>query len=171
MRISVECGGFDDAADACRTANQTVALLSESLAGKLAGFGGMAGDDASSADFATSYDAAATEAVGSLADLTHAFIGLGRLLSTTGAHHAAAEAAAAGRVGGYSGRGLTDDAFVRVSLPRSAVEPGCRRAVLRRGRPVDPRPGRGIRLAGADVALLREAASAWSRAPRAWRCS
>ena len=48
MMISVECGGFDDAADACRTANQTVALLAESLTGKLAGFAQMAGNDATS---------------------------------------------------------------------------------------------------------------------------
>ena len=60
----------------------------------------MAGDDASSAEFASSYDAAAVEAVGSLADLTHAFIGLGRLLSASGANHATAEAAAAGSGGG-----------------------------------------------------------------------
>ena len=90
------------------------ALLTESLAGKLAGCGGMAGNDATSADFAGSYDVAAREALGSLADLTHAFIGLGRLLSATGANHATAEASAAGRVLAYTGRGL-DDTFVRVS--------------------------------------------------------
>ncbi len=164
MRISVECGGFDDAADACRTANQTVALLAESLAGKLAGFGAMAGDDASSADFATSYDAAAAEAIGSLADLTHAFIGLGRLLSTTGGNHAAAEAAAAGRVCGYSGRGLSEDAYVRVSLPTppsslGADEPSF--GVLDRWI-LDQ--VEGFVWPGADVALLREAGSAWRRA-------
>lgn len=163
MRISVECGGFDDAADACRTANQTVALLAESLSGKLAGFGAMAGDDATSADFATSYDAAAAEAVGSLADLTHAFIGLGRLLSSTGANHAHAEAAAA-QVVAYSGRGLTDDAFVRVSLatPPSSLgadEPSfgvVDRWILDQVE--------GFVWPGADVGLLREASHAWRRA-------
>lgn len=164
MRISVECGGFDDAADACRTANQTVALLAESLAGKLGGFGGMAGDDASSAEFARAYDAAAAEAVGSLAELTHAFIGLDRLLSATGAHHSAAEAAAAGKVVAYTGRGLTEDAFVRVSLsaPPSSLgadEPSfgaVDRWILDQVE--------GFVWPGADVALLREAAHAWSRA-------
>ena len=163
MRISVECGGFDEAADACRTANQTTALLAESLSGKLLGFGGMAGDDASSADFASSYDAAAAEAVGSLGDLTHAFIGLGRLLSATGANHATAEAAAA-QVVGYSGRGLTDDAFVRVHLstPPSSLgadEPALGvvdRWILDRVE--------GFVWPGADVALLREAAHAWTSA-------
>jgi len=59
VRISVECGGLASAADACRTANQTAALLTESLAGKLTGLAGMAGNDASSAELATAYDAAA----------------------------------------------------------------------------------------------------------------
>ena len=164
MRISVECGGFDDAADACRTANQTVALLAESLSGKLAGFGAMAGDDATSADFATSYDAAATEAIGTLTELTHAFIGLGRLLSATGAHHASAEAAAAQKVLAYTGRGLTDDAFVRVSLPAPPSSLGAD----------EPSFGvvdrwildhvEGFIWPGADVGLLREAAQAWRRA-------
>lgn len=163
MRISVECGGFDEAADACRTANHTVALLAESLAGKLGGFGAMAGDDASSADFAGSYDAAAADAVGSLAALTHAFIGVGRLLSATGTNHAAAEAAAA-QVLPYTGRGLTDDAFVRVSLPSppsslGADEPAfgvVDRWILDQVE--------GFAWPGADVALLREAAHAWRRA-------
>ena len=167
MRISVECGGFDESADACRTANQTVALLAESLAGKLTGFAGMAGNDASSAQFATSYDAAAAEAVGSLADLTHAFIGLGRLLSATGAHHSAAEAAAAGKVVVYTGRGLTEDAFVRVSLTPPASSLGAN----------EPSFGvvdrwildqvEGFVWPGADVGLLREAAHEWRRAASA----
>lgn len=164
MRLSVECGGFDDAADACRTANQTVALLAESLAGKLGGFGAMAGDDASSRDFASAYDAAATEAVGSLAELTHSFIGLGRLLAATGANHAYAEASAAQKVLAYTGRGLTDDAFVRVSLlaPPSSLgsdEPSfgvVDRWILDQVE--------GFVWPGADVALLREAAHSWRRA-------
>ena len=167
MRISVECGGFDDAADTCRTANQTAALLTESLGGKLAGFGGMAGNDASSADFASSYDAAAVEAVGSLVDLTHAFIGVGRLLTATGANHAAAEAAAADHVAAYTGLGLTGDAYVRVlaaPLPSSlgAQEPSLGvvdRFILDQVE--------GFVWPGADVSLLREAAHAWRRAATA----
>ena len=164
MRISVECGGFDDAADACRTANQTVALLAESLGGKLAGCGAMAGDDASSADFAASYDAAAADAVGALEDLTHALIGVGRLLSTTGGNHVRAEAAAAAKVVADTGRGLTDDAFVRVSLARPPSSLGAD----------EPSFGvvdrwildqiEGYVWPGADVALLGEAARAWRRA-------
>ena len=37
MRISVECGGFTEAADACRTANQVAALVTGTLAGRLVG--------------------------------------------------------------------------------------------------------------------------------------
>lgn len=167
MRISVECGGFDDAADACRTANQTAALLSESLAGKLAGFGGMAGNDASSADFASSYDAAASEALGSLVDLTHAFVGVGRLLTATGANHAAAEVAAAEHVPAHTGLGLTDDTYVRVlaTPPPSSLgaqEPSwgvVDRFILDHVE--------GFVWPGADVALLREAAHAWRRASSA----
>ena len=163
MRISVECGGFHEAADACRTANQIAALLTESLAGKLAGFAGMAGNDASSAEFATAYDAAANEALGSLADLTHALIGLGRLLATTGDNHAGAEAAAAGQVLAYTGRGLASDAFVRVSPARAPSSVGGQ----------EPSFGvvdrwildqvEGFVWPGADVDLLREAAHAWRR--------
>jgi hypothetical protein len=167
VRISVECGGFDDAADAFRTANQTAALLTESLAGKLAGYAGMAGDDATSTDFASSYDVAAREALGSLADLTHAFIGLGRLLATTGTNHAIAEASAAGRVLAYTGRGMDDDAFVRVapeppptSIGRQEPSFGAvDRWILDRVE--------GFVWPGADVALLREAAHAWTRAASA----
>ncbi|MDR7252309.1 hypothetical protein J2X46_001285 [Nocardioides sp. BE266] len=163
MRISVECGGLASAADACRTANQTAALLTESLSGKLAGFGGMAGNDASSADFARSYDAAAAEAIASLAGLTHSFIGLGRLLSATGANHEAAEAQASGRVAAYSGSSLADS-FVRVAPPSQPSSLGAQ----------EPSFGvvdrwildqvEGFVWPGADVELLREAAHAWTRA-------
>lgn len=162
MRISVECGGLASAADTCRTANQIAALVTETLSGKLAGFGQMAGNDSSSADFATSYDAAAGEAVSSLAGLTHSFIGLGRLLSATGVNHAAAEALAAGRVAAYSGSSLADS-FVRVDPPTPPSSLGAQ----------EPSFGavdrwildqvEGFVWPGADVALLREAAHAWTR--------
>ena len=76
MRISVECGGYAEAASVCRTANHVSALVTESLAGKLGAYAAMAGDDVTSIDFAGSYDPAAREAVATLADLTHALIGL-----------------------------------------------------------------------------------------------
>ena len=115
MRITVECGGFTRAADACLTANQTSAVLTESLASRLSGGAGMAGDDATSTTFSQAYDDGAREAVAALADLTHAFIGAGRLLGMTADNHELAEVAAAGQtVLGYTGGSLDDSAFVRV---------------------------------------------------------
>ena len=58
VRISVECGGYAEAAGVCQTANHIAALLSESLARKLEAYAGMAGDDATSREFAASYDPA-----------------------------------------------------------------------------------------------------------------
>ena len=165
MRISVECGGFTRAADACLTANHTSAALTESLASRLTACAGMAGNDATSAGFAAAYDAGAREAVAALADLTHAFIGAGRLLAVTGANHASAEVGAGGiAVLGYAGGGLDDSALVRVrpTLPPSSLghqEPslGVIDAWI-----LDQ--VEGFVWPGADVARLRSAGDAWRRA-------
>lgn len=166
MRITVECGGFTRAADACLTANHTSAVLTESLATRLAGCGGMAGDDATSGGFSRAYDGAAAEALAAMADLTHAFTGAGRLLAATGDNHARAESAAAGRPRtlGYSGGSLDDHAFVRVqpaSPPSSlgAQEPSLGvvdRWILDQVE--------GFVWPSADVGRLRATASAWRRA-------
>lgn len=165
MRISVECGGYAEAASVCRTANHVAALLTESLAGKLGGYAAMAGDDATSSDFSAAYDPAAREAVSALTDLTHALIGLGRLVDLSGHAHARAEADAAGsRTNAYTGGGLDADAFVRVSpdLPPSSL-----------GGSVATGLGdvhawiidqvEGFVWPGADVDLLRDAAGSWRR--------
>ncbi len=162
MRISVECGGLASAARTCRTANQTAALLTESLSGKLAGLGGMAGDDSTSADFAAAYDVAAREAVGALADLTHSFIGLGRLLAATGVQHERAEAGAAGRVAAYDGASLAD-AFVRVAPAPPPSSLGAQEPSLGAVDRWILDHVEGHVWPGADVALLREAAHAWTR--------
>ena len=166
MRIAVECGGFRDAAEACHTANHVAALVTESLAGKLGGYAGMAGDDSTSVDFASSYDEGAREALATLAELTHAFIGLGRLLRSTGANHAAAEAASAGRRAdvddGRDDEGR-DDAWRHVAPddPPSSLgadEPSLGeidRWILDRVE--------GFVWPGADVSLLRDAALTWQR--------
>jgi hypothetical protein len=165
VRISVECGGFTRAADACLIANHTSAVLTESVASRLASCAGMAGNDATSARFAAAYDSGAREAVAALADLTHAFIGAARLLAATGANHAFAEAVAGGiDVLGYAGDGLDDSAFVRVrpTPPPSSLGPQ------------EPSLGvvdawildqvEGFVWPGADVARLRAAGDAWRRA-------
>ena len=164
MRISVECGGYAEAAAVCRTANHVSALLTESLAGKIGGYAGMAGDDATSSDFAAAYDPAAREAVSALTDLTHALIGLGRLVDASGRNHDRAEVAAARRTSAYVGGGLDEESYVRVSpaAPPSSL-----------GGSVAPGLGdvhawildqvEGFVWPGADVGLLRDAASAWRR--------
>lgn len=163
MRISVECGGFTRAADACLTANHTAALLTESLASRLGAHGGMAGNDAASVTFARAYDAGAGEAVAALVDLTHAFIGAGRLLAATGAHHASAEAGAAGaRTSIYAGDELADD-WARVqprSLPSSlgAQEPSLSRVDAWILDQVE-----GFVWPGADVDQVCAAAAEWRR--------
>ncbi|NYE35620.1 hypothetical protein F4692_000724 [Nocardioides cavernae] len=165
MRITVECGGFTRAADACLTANQTSAVLAGSLGARLSGCAGMAGDDATSSDFARAYDPAAGEALAALADLTHAFIGAGRLLDRTGENHARAESAAAGHpVLGYGGGALHEGAYVRV---RPTVPPSSLGAQ-------EPSLGavdrwildqvEGFVWPSADIGLLHAAASAWRRA-------
>jgi hypothetical protein len=168
VRISVECGGYAEAAGVCRTANQIAALSTESLAGKLGGYAAMAGDDATSRDFAGSYDPAAREAVATLADLTHALIGLGRLVDASGRALARAEASAVGasgvRTNAYAGGGLDEDSYVRVSPepPPSSL-----------GGSVSSGLGdvhawildqvEGFVWPGADIDLLRDAAAAWRR--------
>jgi hypothetical protein len=164
VRITVECGGFTRAADACLTANQASAVLTDSLVVRLASHVQMAGNDATSVTFARAYDGGAREAVAALTDLTHAFIGVGRLLSSTGAGHAAAEAAAAGlAVSAYAG-GHLDDSFVRVRPPAPPSSLGHQEPALG---PVDVwilDQVEGFVWPGADVDRLRTAAGDWRRA-------
>ena len=167
MRISVECGGFTRAADACLTANQVSALVVDSLATRLAGSSGMAGNDATSVGFARAYDAGAREAFGALAYLTHAFIGVARLLDSTGERHAAAEAAAAGvTVSAYAG-GHLDKSFVRLGPAAPPSSLGHQELSLG---PVDTwilDHVEGFVWPGGDVERLRAAAADWRRAAAA----
>jgi hypothetical protein len=165
VRVAVDGGGFVVAGTAARTANQVAALHYDSLSGKLDGFRAMAGNDATSIDFARSYDAASAEALDALDDLSAAFIGLGRLIHATDANHRRAEDASAGlTVSAYSGRDLHEDDYVRVvhSSPPSrlgAQEPGFGEVetwILDRIE--------GFVWPGADVGRLRDAASAWRNA-------
>ena len=165
MRVAVDGGGFVAAGTAARTANQVAALHYDSLSGKLGGFGAMAGNDATSIEFARSYDEASAEALDALADLSAAFIGLGRLIQATDDNHRRAEAASAGVVvSAYSGRDLHEDDYVRVagSTPPSSLgaqEPGFGEVetwILDRIE--------GFVWPGADVGRLRDAASTWRNA-------
>lgn len=163
MRIAVETGGFTSAADACRTGNQISALLCESLAGKLGGYAGMAGDDSTSAEFAASYDASARQALDTMAELTHAFIGLGRLLRASGANHDDAEAASAA-VSAYTGGSLGTDDYVRVSPTSPPSSLGANPVPLGTVETFILDHIEGFVWPGADVDLLLDAATAWRRA-------
>lgn len=163
MRIAVETGGFTSAADACRTGNQISALLCESLAGKLGGYAGMAGDDSTSAEFAASYDASARQALDTLAELTHAFIGLGRLLRASGANHDDAEAASVA-VSAYTGGSLDEDDYVRVSPTSPPSSLGANPVPLGAVETFILDHIEGFVWPGADVDLLRDAATAWRQA-------
>jgi hypothetical protein len=92
VRIDVDGGGYDTAAEALFSGNQIAALHYNSLIGKLGGYGAMAGDDKSSEDFVTNYDTAAAEGVGAANDIVDSFATLGILTATTVENHRNANA-------------------------------------------------------------------------------
>ena len=163
MRITVECGGFTRAADACLTANHVAALLTQSLGSRLAATAGMAGDDATSAEFSRAYDDGAAEALAALADLTHAFVGAARLLAATGDNHERAEAAAAQLP--YDGStALDDSAFALVHPPSPPSSLGAQEPSLGVVDAWILDRVEGFVWPGADVDALADAASAWRHA-------
>ncbi|GIM65230.1 hypothetical protein Pve01_85450 [Planomonospora venezuelensis] len=163
MRITVECSGFTRAADACLTANHVAALLTRSLGSRLAATAGMAGDDATSTDFATAYDAGATEALAALTDLTHAFTGAGRLLAATGDNHERAESAAA-QVPYDGSAALDDGAFAVVEPPSPPSTLGAQEPSLGAIDRWILDHVEGFVWPGADVDALADAASTWRHA-------
>ena len=160
MRITVECSGFTRAADACLTANHVAALLTQSLSSRLATTAGMAGDDATSMDFATAYDAGAAEALAAIADLTRALTGAGRLLAATGGNHERAETAAAQLA--YDGTAALDDgAFAVVAPPSPPSSLGAQEPSLGTIDRWILDQVEGFAWPGADVDALADAAAAW----------
>ncbi len=94
MILEIESLGYADAAGALLTGNRAAAGQHDALVARLDGLGGMAGDDATAADFAAAYDAAAGDALAGLADVAAAFATLARLTNGSLANHRHAEAAA-----------------------------------------------------------------------------
>ncbi len=124
MRLAVDGGGYATAASAFTDANHVTALQYDALTGKLAGYAAMAGDDATSTDFAAAYDDSTREAVGALADLVDSFASLGQLTRASLTNHARANAASV--MGGaivYEGATLPEDGYVVVlpSTPPSSL--------------------------------------------------
>ncbi|RYB94826.1 hypothetical protein EUA93_10975 [Nocardioides oleivorans] len=138
-------------------------MLTQSLGGRLGAYAGMAGNDATSASFARAYDAGAPAALAALTDLTHAFIGAGRLLAATGSEHARAEAAAAFTVSAYNG-GALDDSFVRIRPPLPPSSLGAQEVSLGRVDAWILDQVEGFVWPGGDVPALRSAATDWRRA-------
>ncbi|WP_246299692.1 RNase A-like domain-containing protein [Nocardioides panaciterrulae] len=167
--LQIDGGGYRTAATAFAEANQLTALAATRLRGVLASCGGMAGDDTTSAAFAAAYDAAAAEAVASLADLTDACTSLGHLTRATLDNHTRANSRAV--VGGaivYAGGGLPDageDSGYVTVLPwtpttsRGATPPNLPSQVGWILAHLE-----GFVWPGADVGRLRRAASAWRAA-------
>ena len=91
MRLLIDGTGYVDATDAFLVANRAAALRHGDLVADLSGYTAMAGDSSASADFAETYDAAAADAVGALADVVEAFTTLGRLTCASLANHSSAE--------------------------------------------------------------------------------
>ncbi len=119
MRLAIEGSGFRSAATEFGEANRVAALHYDSLTAKLDGYAAMAGDDTTSAAFASAYDEAAAEAVASMVDLVDAFANLGRLTETSLANHRDANVASiiAGATV-YDGGSVLDPGYVSV-LPAS----------------------------------------------------
>ncbi len=128
MRIEVDGGGYDSATEALFGGNHSAAIHYNALIGKLGGLGAMAGDDKSSEDFTTNYDAAARDAVGACNDLVDAFAPLGVLTATSIDNHRKANA---GSVYDkpppvYDGSALPRDARCGRAKPVHRIVPGVR---------------------------------------------
>lgn len=126
MRQAVLTGGIDSAAEAFLVAHEVATLSVGSVSDRLSAFGGMAGDDSTSAEFAGSYDPSAAEAVEALADIARAFVTMVRVTRLTAHHHRAAEAAsAAGRPLDARADEKSSDSFVdpAPTTPPSSLGP------------------------------------------------
>jgi len=93
VRIDVDGGGYDSASEALFNANYLASSYYTSLTGELGGYGGMAGDDSTSTEFAAEYDSAAAEVVGAVDELVDALATVGILAKTSIENHRKANAA------------------------------------------------------------------------------
>lgn len=165
MRVEVDTGGYTSAASALESANSRAADLYLTLTDKLAGFGGMGGDDKSSEDFVPAYDSGAAAAVTAISDLVAALGTLAVIADASGANHADADA---GSVYGTRNVG-TDDTHEGVEpVSVAAYTPP-----TASGSNAEDTPQfwdvildylEGYAWPGADTGRLGEAASAWDAA-------
>ena len=149
MRLSVECGGFTRAADACRTANQIAALLTESLSSRLADCAGMAGNDATSSELRPGVRRRRARGHARPRG-PHALLHRHRTAPHRDRPEPRRRRGGVCRTGGLGvRRGQPRRRRLRADPSRSpTTEPGTSAAVAQPGGRVDPRPDRGVRLAG-----------------------
>ena len=162
--IEVDSLSYDDAALAFERANQSAALVFDTVSGKLAHCGAMAGDASLAAEFASAYDEAAQSALAAIGDLVDAFSACGRLTAASLENHGHAENRSV-----ISGRTVFDGtpcvagyvAVLPCSLPSSLGGdlgglPGWASWILDQVE--------GFVWPDADTDLLREAAACWRSA-------
>ena len=94
MRLAVSEQGYASAVESLVSGNELAAQTATRLAGRLRGYGEMAGDDSTATDFAASYDAGAGASVEALESMVGAFGALGRMVEASLSNHAHADARA-----------------------------------------------------------------------------
>lgn len=165
MRIEVDASGYDSATEAFVRGNQLAAKNYTTLIGKLAGYGGMGGDDRSSEDFVAGYDDAAREAVGAFNDVVDALATLGVLTATSIENHRRANA--------DSVYGRPPPVYDGTSVPEGPVDVAYVDPPSALGADNQDLPEfwniivdhlQGWAWPSADVGRLRDAASAWEAA-------
>lgn len=92
MRLAVHEQGYASAVEALVSGNELAAQTATRLAGRLRTYAGMAGDDSTATDFASSYDEAATASIAALESTVGAFGVLGRMVEASLTNHARADA-------------------------------------------------------------------------------
>ncbi len=92
MRLAVSELGYSSAAESLVSGNELAAQTATRLAGRLRGYGGMAGDDSTATDFAASYDAGAGASIEALESMVGAFGALGHMVEASLSNHAHADA-------------------------------------------------------------------------------
>ena len=146
--ILIDAAPLVDASSSFEHGNQSAALVHDTLLRRLSDCGAMAGDASIAEEFASAYDDAASSCLAAVGDLVDAFTTCGRLTAACLDNHGHAEnrSLISGRTV-FTGTPCVAGYVVRPPL-FAPLRPGwrpLRTALLGR---VDPRPGRGLRLAG-----------------------
>ncbi len=164
MRLEVDTGGYDSAAEALEGGNVVLAGGYRSLTAKLGGYSAMAGDDASSEDFVRNYDDAAADTVAAFAELTTAYGNLSVLTSTSGANHREANRASVYKRGSRPDGGGKQPQPELVSIVTPPSSLGGDNADMPEFWNLIVDHLQGWAWPSADTGKLREAASAWRAA-------